>query len=100
MAEFEGKLNLNVETSEIEIKGKFKFTEDELDKVSGGVEVQSWWKVVQPTDSCGSWQKEEHKVTICCLISNTGPIIPETSICATCKHYTFASGKHYCTLED
>ena len=36
MAEFEGKLNLNVETSEIEIKGKFKLTEDELDKVSGG----------------------------------------------------------------
>ena len=36
MAEFEGKLNLNVETSEIEIKGKFKLTEDELDKVAGG----------------------------------------------------------------
>lgn len=28
--------NLNVETSEIEIKGKFKLTEDEMDKVWGG----------------------------------------------------------------
>ena len=36
MAEFEGKLNLNVETSEIEVNGKFKLTEDELDKVAGG----------------------------------------------------------------
>ena len=36
MAEFEGNLNLNVETSEIEIKGKFKLTEEELDKVAGG----------------------------------------------------------------
>ena len=36
MAEFEGKLNLNVETSEIEVNGKFKLTEDELDKVTGG----------------------------------------------------------------
>ena len=36
MAEFEGNLNLNVETSEIEIKGKFKLTEDELDVVAGG----------------------------------------------------------------
>ena len=36
MANFEGKLNLNVETSEIEINGKFKLTEDELDSVAGG----------------------------------------------------------------
>ena len=36
MAEFEGNLNLNVETSEIEIKGKFKLTEGELDTVAGG----------------------------------------------------------------
>ena len=36
MAEFEGNLNLNVETSEIEIKGKFKLTEKELDVVAGG----------------------------------------------------------------
>ena len=36
MAEFEGKLNLNVETSEIEVEGKFKLTEDELDTVAGG----------------------------------------------------------------
>ena len=36
MAEFEGKLNLNVETSEIEVNGKFELTEDELDKVAGG----------------------------------------------------------------
>ena len=38
MAEFEGNLSLNVETSEIEIKGKFKLTEDELSKVAGGQE--------------------------------------------------------------
>ena len=36
MANFEGDLNLNVETSEIEIKGKFKLTEEELDTVAGG----------------------------------------------------------------
>ena len=36
MAEFEGNLNLNVETSEIEIKGKFTLTEEELSKVAGG----------------------------------------------------------------
>ena len=36
MADFEGDLNLNVETSEIEIKGKFKLTEEELDNVAGG----------------------------------------------------------------
>ena len=36
MAEFEGNLNLNVETSEIEIKGKFKLTEEELNTVAGG----------------------------------------------------------------
>ena len=34
MAEFEGKMNLNVETSEIEVNGKFKLTNDEPDKVS------------------------------------------------------------------
>ena len=39
MAEFEGDLNLNVETSEIEIKGKFKLTGDELDRVSGGTQT-------------------------------------------------------------
>ena len=36
MAEFEGKLDLNVETAEIEIIGKFKLTEQELSKVAGG----------------------------------------------------------------
>ena len=36
MADFEGKLNLNVETSEIEVNGKFKLTEEELDQVAGG----------------------------------------------------------------
>ena len=39
MAEFEGKLSLNVETSEIEIRGKFKLNEEELDRVSGGTQV-------------------------------------------------------------
>ena len=39
MAEFEGDLNLNVETSEIEINGKFKLNEEELDRVSGGMQV-------------------------------------------------------------
>ena len=36
MAQFEGKLNLNVETSEIEVNGKFLLTDDELSKVAGG----------------------------------------------------------------
>ena len=35
VAEFEGKLNLNVETSEIEIKGTFKLSNEELDNVAG-----------------------------------------------------------------
>ena len=39
MANFEGKLNLNVETSEIEIKGKFKLSEEELDGISAGVSI-------------------------------------------------------------
>ena len=39
MAEFEGNINLNVETSEIEIKGKFKLNEEELNRVSGGTQV-------------------------------------------------------------
>ena len=100
MAEFEGTLNLNVETSEIEIKGKFKLTEDELDKVSGGVEVQSWWKVVQLSDSCGSWQNKESGASSCALSSSTGPQAAETSVCATCKHHLMTAGIHYCTLED
>ena len=36
MAEFEGKLNLNANASELEVNGKFKLTEEELDKVAGG----------------------------------------------------------------
>ena len=36
MAEFEGVKNLNRETHELEVKGKFKLSEDELDNVSGG----------------------------------------------------------------
>ena len=37
MAEFEGKLSLNVETSEIEVNGKFLLTDDDLSKVAGGL---------------------------------------------------------------
>ena len=99
MAEFEGKLNLNVETSEIEIKGKFKLTEDELDTVTGGAEVQSWWKVVQPKDSCGSWQKEEIEF-FSALSTCAGAKTSEPSICVTCKHHLMSAGIHYCTLED
>ena len=36
MANFEGNVTLNVETSEIEINGKFKLTGEELDTVAGG----------------------------------------------------------------
>ena len=36
MAEFEGEKNLNRETSELEVKGKFKLSEEELDNVAGG----------------------------------------------------------------
>ena len=36
MAEFEGEKNLNRETSELEVNGKFKLSEEELDNVSGG----------------------------------------------------------------
>lgn len=36
MADFEGKLTLHVDTSEIEVNGKFKLSENELDVVAGG----------------------------------------------------------------
>ena len=36
MADFEGEKRLNRETSELEVKGKFKLSEEELDNVSGG----------------------------------------------------------------
>ena len=42
MAEFEGDLNLNVETSEIEINGKFELNEEELNRVSGGTRSVSF----------------------------------------------------------
>ena len=96
MANFEGKLNLNVETSEIEVEGKFKLTEEELDKVAGGVEVQSWWKVVHPANSCGSWQKADNPGFWAVFYG--GGSEPQT--CAYCSHLTVASGKNYCTLED
>lgn len=39
MADFEGSMNLAVETSEIEIEGKYKLAEEELAKVAGGAVV-------------------------------------------------------------
>ena len=36
MANFEGEKNLNRETSELEVKGKYKLSEEELDNVAGG----------------------------------------------------------------
>ena len=52
MADFEGNMNLNVETSEIEIKGKFKLTEEELDKVAGGyIEVDDSY-------TCDEWKQK------------------------------------------
>ena len=36
MAEFEGEKNLNRETSELEVKGKFKLSEEDLANVAGG----------------------------------------------------------------
>ena len=102
MANFEGKLNLNVETSEIEIKGKFKLTEEELDTVTGGAEVQSWWKVVQPKDSCESGERKEETGQQLLITSTTPGGTHETNpiICATCKHHLITAGIHYCTLED
>ena len=36
MAKFEGEKNLNRKTSELEVKGKYKLSEEELDNVAGG----------------------------------------------------------------
>ena len=57
MAEFEGKINLNVETSEIEIKGKFKLAEEELDKVAGGDE-RPLYIPVSDYDTCDEWKQK------------------------------------------
>ena len=36
MTDFEGEKSLNRETSELEVKGKFKLSDNELDSVAGG----------------------------------------------------------------
>ena len=36
MADFEGKVEMNDDKTEGEVKGKFKLTEEELDNVAGG----------------------------------------------------------------
>ena len=70
MAEFEGKLNLNVETSEIEIKGKFKLTEDELDTVAGGAIHPSGPKVSADTTTCDGWEGHNGYTRVCCFCKN------------------------------
>ena len=45
MANFEGEKRLNKETSELEVKGKFKLTKDELDNVVGGSDMKNLDKV-------------------------------------------------------
>ena len=54
MANFEGNINLNVETSEIEVNGKFKLTEDELDNVAGGDE-RPLYTPVDDFYTCDGW---------------------------------------------
>ena len=41
MANFEGNVNLNAETSEIEIEGKFALTDEELEQVTGGMQGEN-----------------------------------------------------------
>ena len=67
MAEFEGEKRLNRETSELEVRGKYKLSEEELDNVAGGCgdddntynghpKVAATWKPLCGTtgrDSCG-----------------------------------------------
>ena len=90
MAEFEGKLNLNVETSEIEIKGKFKLTEDELDKISGGNVDQSWREVL-PGDAgsmyCNLYERKPQSSPMASI-----------SVCKSCTHLYTENDHHYCVL--
>ena len=113
MAQFEGDMNLNVETSEIEIKGKFKLTEEELDKIAGGQGpigepggpsgggdhqiFQEWWKPVQLTDSCGNWGYRASYVHLADVVF----LIPEDKrLCSNCKYLEFEqlSSTYYCTF--
>ena len=54
MANFEGEKRLNRETSELEVKGKFKLSEEELDNVAGGCgddgpyETRGDWDAICP----------------------------------------------------
>ena len=90
MAEFEGNLNLNVETSEIEIKGKFKLTEEELDTVAGG--APSWldYPRVGLNDSCDDWVRN----TISIAMSG-GSEVPR--ICRNCTYMKTLENYHFCT---
>ena len=45
MEGFEGEKRLNRETSELEVKGKFKLSEEELDNVAGGADMKNLDKV-------------------------------------------------------
>ena len=96
MANFEGKLNLNVETSEIEIKGKFKLTEEELDTVAGG-NYSDNYPVVSPNDTCDDWT-DGGSLNDSLLMWNDPDVNQPSRTCQHCVHISQypTLGKYHC----
>ena len=91
MAEFEGNLNLNVETSEIEIKGKFKLSEEELDKVAGGDTGDNGGTgehVLSPEERFYKWPSN-------CPICNSPMTYPSNRITSCTKEPSFQLVQYY-----
>lgn len=91
MAELKGRSNRYVETSEIKVNSELLLTEEELENVAGGQEVQEGWTIVQPADICDSFEMRDDSAKT--AYRNGMP-----HVCATCKHCNPVFGTFYCVL--
>ena len=117
MANFEGKITLNRETSELEVKGKFKLTLEELDAVTGGGNIPEGSKVVSVSDSCENWTEKcgvqgfdaflegggaagvgGGHAGILAGGGSAGISVGQEKLCATCDYCQRDAGVFYCTL--
>ena len=76
MAEFEGEKSLNRETSELEVKGKFKLSEEELGNVAGGCGPDNY-NGYQPVDA--SWAPCDYMKSIS----------PDLYNCHECQYFKY-----------
>ena len=98
MAEFEGEKNLNKETSELEINGKFKLSEEELNTVAGGNLGEEGESLPQPSPEWPVVDPDSHSCNGEKWVIRDGVGVGGSGIgaCRYCRYWWNKNG-NYCS---